>query len=301
MIPSSPFGKAVALAVSAMLILGGMFLAHPETRTELAGGGEPVRARMGNAFEDMAAGTLTAQDAVAVTPPPTTAEAIQPVRQQQTPKVNPAPAEPPAAPDAVLPEAAAPVAPPTSTPSVAPRPLAAQQSVSVATPTPPKETIAAASPDTAAPTGSRRPQRRDPEKAAQIAAARPEPTAPRGNAQRDSRRGDSTAETRQADAGSQGNTRKAAPQSGNAAASNYPGQVMRKISRVRKPNVRARGTATIAFRIAANGGLATISVARSSGSSALDRAALRVVRTAAPFPPPPSGATRSFSIQIQGR
>jgi protein TonB len=76
---------------------------------------------------------------------------------------------------------------------------------------------------------------------------------------------------------------------------------MRALSRVRKPNVRARGAATIGFSIAPSGGLSSVLVARSSGSAALDRAALRLVQRAAPFPPPPRGARRNFSIQIQGR
>lgn len=88
---------------------------------------------------------------------------------------------------------------------------------------------------------------------------------------------------------------------GNAAASNYPGLVMRRISRAGRPRVNARGAAVVAFSIASGGRLASVSIARSSGSSVLDRAALRVVQSAAPFPKPPSGARRSFTIQIQGR
>lgn len=88
---------------------------------------------------------------------------------------------------------------------------------------------------------------------------------------------------------------------GNAAASNYPGLVMRRISRAGRPRVNSRGAAVVAFSISSGGGLSSVSVARSSGSSALDRAAVRVVRTAAPFPKPPAGARRSFTIKIQGR
>ncbi|WP_156883657.1 energy transducer TonB family protein, partial [Salipiger mucosus] len=49
------------------------------------------------------------------------------------------------------------------------------------------------------------------------------------------------------------------------------------------------------------GGLAGVSIARSSGSRRLDRDAMRVIQRAAPFPPPPSGARRSYSIQIVGQ
>ncbi len=82
---------------------------------------------------------------------------------------------------------------------------------------------------------------------------------------------------------------------------NYPGQVMRRISRAGKPRVRTTGTATIAFAIASNGGLASVSVARGSGSAALDRAAVSVIRKAAPFPRPPAGARRQYSIKIKGQ
>ncbi|KAA0916380.1 energy transducer TonB, partial [Aquicoccus porphyridii] len=88
---------------------------------------------------------------------------------------------------------------------------------------------------------------------------------------------------------------------GSAAASNYPGLVMRRLSRAGRPRVNARGEAVVGFTIADNGGLAALGIARSSGSAALDRAALGIVRGAAPFPKPPRGAERRFSIRIRGR
>lgn len=307
MIQSSTLAKGVALTLSATLIIGGMFLARPDAPIEMAGGGEPVEARMGTAFEDMAVGTLTAQTAEDTTQPPKPpVETARPTQPLETPRtevpphaIAPRPTDavptaqaiaPVPLPDAVLPDTARPIETPIG-------------------PVQPQETIASESPDSTAPQLSMRPQRRDPEKAAKIAAARPKPTperqpeprSQRGTALRNNTQGTDAGSSRQAKAKAQGSARQAATQSGNAAASNYPGQVMRKISRVRRPNVRARGTATISFRIAASGGLAGISVARSSGSAALDQAALRVVQTAAPFPSPPSGAGRNFSIQIQGR
>lgn len=89
--------------------------------------------------------------------------------------------------------------------------------------------------------------------------------------------------------------------SGNADVSNYPGLVMREISRVRKPIVAARGTTLVRFSVNASGALSSVTVARSSGSTRLDRAALQVIRQAAPFPEPPPGAQRSFQIQIKGQ
>jgi periplasmic protein TonB len=298
MIQSSPFAKGVALALSAMLVVGGMFLAQPEARIEMAGGGETAEARMGTAFEDMAVGTLTAQTVEDITQPPKPpVETVEPTQPIETPRAQAAPQGAPLVPT-----------PAPAPDGVAPGPTPPPVEASVV-PVPPQDTIAAQAPDSTAPQLSVRPQRRDPEKAAEVAAARPDPTpertpeprTARGNAQRNNTQGADAGRNPQAQARSQGNTRQAATQSGNAAASNYPGEVMRKISRVRKPNVRARGTATISFRIAASGGLAGISVARSSGSAALDQAALRVVQTAAPFPSPPAGAGRNFSIQIQGR
>jgi protein TonB len=88
---------------------------------------------------------------------------------------------------------------------------------------------------------------------------------------------------------------------GNAKASNYGGQVLRKISRTKKPKAPARGTVVVGFTIADSGGLAGVQVLRSSGASALDAVALDHIRRAAPFPAPPEGARRSFSFEFVGR
>ncbi|MEL6807875.1 MAG: energy transducer TonB [Pseudomonadota bacterium] len=88
---------------------------------------------------------------------------------------------------------------------------------------------------------------------------------------------------------------------GNAAVSNYDGQVMRRIQRVRRPTSGIDASAVVAFRIAGNGGLSALSIARSSGNAQLDRTALLVIQRAAPFPPPPRGARRLFTIPIKGR
>lgn len=88
---------------------------------------------------------------------------------------------------------------------------------------------------------------------------------------------------------------------GNAAISNYPGKVMARIRRVPKPRVGYRGTTRVSFRVSPSGGLAGVSVSRGSGSARLDQAALRIIRRAAPFPRPPAGARRSFSISIRGQ
>ncbi|BBU56931.1 hypothetical protein KU6B_31960 [Mameliella alba] len=170
----------------------------------------------------------------------------------------------------------------------------------------PAERVTGEAPKSAAVSRSLRPKMRTPEfEAANKPVAKPKakprakPAPQGGGAARNARAGNPTGNDAAKARNSGNNGRKAAP--GNAAASNYPGLVMRKLSRAGRPRVNARGTAVVAFSISSGGGLASLSLARSSGSSALDRAALGVVRNAAPFPQPPNGARRSFSIQIQGR
>lgn len=308
MIASSKTAKALSFILSTVVLVGGMVLAAPPMKVEIEGGGETAAAKMGTSFEDMAVGTLTAEPAEDIAEAPAPAETVETVTAEQTvqPQTTPSPQITPTvpAPDAVVAMAAIPLAP---TPLAAAQPTMAPQ---IETPT-----ITAQDPASAAPPQSVRPTRRDPEKAAAVVAARPKPqkvarpaparkkpaAQPRGNAKRNNTQGAANGSDRQAKATSQGTTRKKATQSGNAAVSNYPGQVMRRISRVSKPRVKSRGTAVIAFSIGSGGGLARVSVARSSGSSALDAAAVNVIRKAAPFPAPPRGAKRQFSIRIKGR
>lgn len=66
----------------------------------------------------------------------------------------------------------------------------------------------------------------------------------------------------------------------------------------------AAGTVKVAFEIDAGGGLASERVAQSSGSTTLDKAALLLVRRAAPFPAPPGRAASrdtSFVIPVRFR
>lgn len=87
---------------------------------------------------------------------------------------------------------------------------------------------------------------------------------------------------------------------GNAAASNYADLVMRRIQRAKR-RADVRGEAIVRFSINASGGLTAVSLARSSGSGKLDSIALAQVRRAAPFPSPPVGARRSFTVRIKGK
>lgn len=95
-------------------------------------------------------------------------------------------------------------------------------------------------------------------------------------------------------------TQPAASQAGNSDTSNYSGLVMRHLSRVRRPRASSPGSAFVSFTISDNGELEDLQISKSSGSSRFDRDALKVVRSAAPFPPPPAGINRSFSVEIEG-
>ncbi|MEP2682697.1 MAG: TonB family protein [Sulfitobacter sp.] len=318
MIPRSGLAKTLSIGVAASLVVGVSQLAQIDDSAKIAGGGAPAAAQLGTRFEDMAVGTLEAEPVEEITPTPEpepleTAEALPPT---SAPTVTPTPAAEPmqavkAEPMPVAPPPATaaqtPVLPALTSVETPPETTSATPTITAGAPVPPVETLTAEAEDDA-PRLSQRPQRRDPERAAEAAKkAKPKPQpkpkpklTTRGNAKRDNTKGAQTA-ARAGNAAQSGTRQRAAAPAGNAAASNYPGQVMSRIARVGKPRVRSRGTAVIAFSIGGGGQLAGVRVARSSGSAALDQAALGIIRQAAPFPRPPAGAQRNFSIQIKGR
>lgn len=161
----------------------------------------------------------------------------------------------------------------------------------------------AALPD-AEPKTSPRPAPRPPRAVMRPQSASPEPamaSRTRGNAERDAKRGD--AEGR--DAGRSA-TRKgssggpAAAVSAQAAAERYAALVIRKIRSTPQRRGSGRGKALVGFGIRADGGLEQVRLLRSSGSAALDAAALDHIRRAAPFAPPPDGPAR-FSFEFVAR
>lgn len=108
----------------------------------------------------------------------------------------------------------------------------------------------------------------------------------------------------QADGDINGNTTAATGQGqasaviGNAGVENYKGKVRSKVQRVfqRKSRGIRSGegdAATVVFVVAANGGLASVNLVRSSGSDRLDKAAIDSVRSAAPFAAIPAGSGKS--------
>ncbi|XDA97407.1 TonB family protein [Sulfitobacter sp. LCG007] len=327
---------AVVLACSAHAGLG-LALARQEP-VEMEGSAGAAEVRIGTAFADMAAGVVapvqvterTAQSVPEATPAPKapaeTARKADPVTSPTAERtvaraaqaadsipLQPAtPAEPIAAqqPEATTLAALAPTPAATVTEPVAPAPPAAPVTAEPAATAAEPERIEATEPESAAAVTSRRPEARSTEFEKRNAPAprmaertdrkqKAKEPASRGNAQANARAGTS-AGSETAVARSSGQAGKSEAQ-GNAARSNYPGLVMSRLSRIPRPSVNSQGTATVAFSISGNGGLAQVSLARGSGSAQLDQAALRLVRRAAPFPAPPSGAQRSFSVQITGR
>lgn len=283
MIPRSGFARLTAF--SAALMLHGVLAAAlvRQEPVDLEGGEGSAEVRLGNAFADMVAGSLA--------PTPVTADVLKP----EAPSAAPAAAMQPRTFASGQAVATIPVSP---VPALARRPVATEASGPVPT------VLHSVEIESTAVTRSLRPVQRSAalEKAVRKP-TKPEPSrktaSTAGNAKLDTRAGEATGAV--AAKARQSGTDGAVQAAGNAAASNYPGQVMRKLSRVGKPKVNARGAAVIAFTISDNGQLAALSLARSSGSAALDKAALSLVRDAGPFPRPPQGARRSFSIAIEGR
>jgi protein TonB len=170
-----------------------------------------------------------------------------------------------------------------SAPSSSPRPAARPEAQATARPVPPKT---AALPEP-------RPQRcLTPETKAQARAP--------GNAATDARKGSASGQEG-GKAANAGRTSARGAEGGNAAAANYPGEVLRKITRLRRPTAPARGTVVVSFTISGSGALASAGIVRPSGSPTLDRIALDHIRRAGPFPPPPAGARTAFSFEFVGR
>jgi protein TonB len=85
---------------------------------------------------------------------------------------------------------------------------------------------------------------------------------------------------------------------GAAAVSSYQALVLAHLQRHRvyPPAARERGitgVATVRFALASNGAVISAGLARSSGESILDGAAVDLVRRASPFPPFPAGLSRA--------
>lgn len=67
----------------------------------------------------------------------------------------------------------------------------------------------------------------------------------------------------------------------------YQRQLWARISARKPAGIHLAGVATLRFTVGDDGALVAVELVASSGNAALDRLALRTVRNAAPFPPPP--------------
>jgi colicin import membrane protein len=88
-----------------------------------------------------------------------------------------------------------------------------------------------------------------------------------------------------------------------AVAGNYRGQVIAHLVRFKRypEDAEARGAEgrpTVSFSLDAGGRVGGVSLSRSSGHRDIDAETLAMVRRASPFPVPPAGAPRSFSVTI---
>lgn len=179
-------------------------------------------------------------------------------------------------------------------------------------PTPPQMREALVRPEPTRP----EPRRQEPQRQRQQAAPEPKPEKPKaapqrkaggagGQQDRNASRGqtDGRADGRASAQGS-GGASSGAP--GNARTSNYPGQVVARLRRslrsVPRSAIRAaQRDVHVAFTVNSGGGVGGVRITQSSGSPALDQAALASVQRAAPFPPIPADAGRSswqFSVPL---
>jgi protein TonB len=82
------------------------------------------------------------------------------------------------------------------------------------------------------------------------------------------------------------------------ASTNYPGTVRAHLSRYQQSLGSNQGTAVVSFTLGGSGAVGGVRLARASGVAAIDQEVQAMVRRASPFPPPPAGAMRSFTIPI---
>jgi TonB family protein len=88
---------------------------------------------------------------------------------------------------------------------------------------------------------------------------------------------------------------------GRASASHHAAKVRQALGRHTPKSVRTSGSVTVSFAIDGGGRLRSARISRSSGKAQLDQTALATVRKAGPFPRPPGGSQRSYTITINFR
>jgi len=203
-----------------------------------------------------------------------------PAESPETPREDAAAPEPESAPAAF----AAPAGEETPTVDTTAKPAPAK-------PAPVKPTTALRREAEDKPAHRAQPRREADKKAKPMARPKPSQQAGRGT------------ERQQARAAAQGGAVGPAAEAGGANAQNWRGAVLAQLARHKQYPSLARdhhvtGTAIVAFTLTASGAVAGVSLARGSGSSALDQATLAMVRNAAPFPAAPAGARLSFKTAV---
>lgn len=289
-------GLGIAVTASVVLHAGGIIAASPPEQPLQIEAAAPGVAMLGNSFADMAAGAPSVPDVTnSVTPVTAPVQPVETVSQITAPVVSDM------TPTATGTIAVASASSPTLTPAASvPPPLAVSPLVETA---PIIDTLVVQTPDAS----TLRPQKRP----ANLGEAPPGPT-PRPQQQQQADTSGNVAQTARqgTSSGTQGgNTTAASNGTSNATTNqgnareiaNYPSRVMRRISRTRRERVNVSGTAIVTFSLSTSGGLASVSIARSSGNAEIDQVALNHVRRAAPFPAPPQGAQKTFSVEITTR
>jgi periplasmic protein TonB len=90
----------------------------------------------------------------------------------------------------------------------------------------------------------------------------------------------------------------AGAQTSQAALADYPPSVRAHLAHHQRPSV-GQGRSLVAFAVDGRGRLTRVSVVRGSGSAMLDREATSMVRRASPFPAPPDGTPKTFTVLIR--
>ncbi|RVO09368.1 energy transducer TonB, partial [Sinorhizobium meliloti] len=280
---------AAAIGLSLLAHAGGAMLLAPEEEKELAliAGGSTVEVSLlGNAFED----TVQAGDpSEVVEPAEETPEELKPTESEPTEEVveavEPVPTEPVSQePSEMTPTEADVILPAEEMPA-----SQVEESDVIASIAPVETVIPQERPDpeeVLKPEVEKVEPKKEPAKKKKVVRKK----AGEGGTQAKSQKKGKAdgAETATA-AAATGESRGASREIGNAAVSNYPGKVRRKLTRAIRYPAEARrqglrGVAHVSFTVTSGGGVARVGITKSAGSPVLDQAALETVRRAAPFP-----------------
>lgn len=297
---------AAAIGISLLAHAGGAMFLAPEEEQEVAltaGGSSVEVSLLGDAFEDtVQAGELSQ----IVEPAEETPEELKPTKAEPTEEVvetvEPVTTEPlPAQPSEMTPTEADVILPAEEVPVTKAEDAAVIASVA------PVETVIPEEkpemPKVVQPEVEKPEPKKEPVKKKKVARKKAGDGGKQAKTQNKGKR--DGVEGAKAAAAS-GEKRSGSQEIGNAAVSNYPGKVRRKLTRaIRYPSAAKRqglrGVAHVSFTVTSGGGVARVGITKSAGSPVLDQAALETVRRAAPFPAIPAGAGRDrweFNIPV---